>query len=50
MMVRREAGPPERQPEMLMGELENNSRKPRNLVIKLTLLTAQKYSTYSFSW
>jgi hypothetical protein len=34
-MVRHEAGPQERWPKMLKGELENNSRKPRELVGKL---------------
>jgi hypothetical protein len=32
VMARREAGPHERWPNMLKGELENNPRKPRNLV------------------
>jgi hypothetical protein len=35
VMVRQEAGPRERQPKTLKGELENNSRKPRDLVRKL---------------
>jgi hypothetical protein len=35
MMARREAGPHERQPKMLKGKLENNSRKPRDLDGKL---------------
>jgi hypothetical protein len=35
MMARREAGPPERWARMLMGELENNTRKPRDLVKKM---------------
>jgi hypothetical protein len=30
--ARREAGPRERQLKVLKGELENNSRKPRDLV------------------
>jgi hypothetical protein len=34
VMARREAGPRERWPKMLKGELENNSRKPRDLVEK----------------
>jgi hypothetical protein len=36
VMARREAGPRERWPMMLKGEMENNSRKPRDLVGKLT--------------
>jgi hypothetical protein len=32
MMVRGEAGPHERRPKTLKGELENNWGKPRNLV------------------
>ncbi len=32
MIARQEAGPCERWPEMLKGELENKSRKPRDLV------------------
>jgi hypothetical protein len=35
VMVMREAGPHKRQPTMLKGELENNFRKPRNIVGKL---------------
>jgi hypothetical protein len=35
VMVMREAGPHERQPTMLKGELGNNFRKPRNIVGKL---------------
>ncbi len=35
VMVRFEAGPFERWSKMLKGELENNSRKPRDLVGKL---------------
>jgi hypothetical protein len=35
VMARREAGPSERWPKMLKGELENTSRKPRDLVRKL---------------
>jgi hypothetical protein len=34
-MARREAGPHERQLKMLLGELENNSRMPDDLVGKL---------------
>jgi hypothetical protein len=34
-MVRREAGPHERLPKTLEGKLENNSRKPRDLIGKL---------------
>jgi hypothetical protein len=34
-MTRREAGTYERQSKALKGELENNSRKPRDLVGKL---------------
>jgi hypothetical protein len=35
VMVRKEPRPHERQPKTLRGELENNSRKPRDLVRKL---------------
>jgi hypothetical protein len=35
VMARQEAGPHERWPKMLKAELENNSRKHRNLVEKL---------------
>jgi hypothetical protein len=35
VQVRREAGPHDRQPEMLKKELKNKSRKPRNQVRKL---------------
>ncbi len=35
MMARWEAGPREKQPKVLKGELENNSKKPRDLVWKL---------------
>ncbi len=35
VMVRREAGPRERRPKTLQGELENNSRNPRDLVKEL---------------
>jgi hypothetical protein len=35
VMVRGEARPLKRQPKMLNGELENNSRKPRDLIGKL---------------
>jgi hypothetical protein len=35
MMVRREAGPRERQTKLLKGEFKNNSRNPRDLVGKL---------------
>jgi hypothetical protein len=35
MMAKREAGPHERHPKMLKGELENNSGKPRDLIRKL---------------
>jgi hypothetical protein len=35
MIARREAGPCERWPKMLKRELENNSRKPRDLFGKL---------------
>jgi hypothetical protein len=34
VMARQEAGPCERWPKALEGELENNSRKPRDLVKK----------------
>jgi hypothetical protein len=30
MMARQEAGPGERRPKAFKGELENNSRKPRD--------------------
>jgi hypothetical protein len=33
--IRREAGPCERQPKTLKGELENNTRKPEDLIRKL---------------
>jgi hypothetical protein len=33
-MASQEAGPHERQPKMLKGELESNTRKPRDLVKK----------------
>jgi hypothetical protein len=39
-VVRREAGPRERQPKMIKGELENNFRKPRDLVRKTDIITA----------
>jgi hypothetical protein len=35
IIARQEAGPCEKWPKMLKGELENNSRKPRDLVGKL---------------
>ncbi len=35
VMARWDAGPHERQPKAIKGELENNSRKPRDLVGKL---------------
>jgi hypothetical protein len=35
LMARQEAGPRERRPKVLKGELENNSRKPGDLVRKL---------------
>jgi hypothetical protein len=35
IMVRREAEPHERPPKTLKGEVENNSRNPRDLVGKL---------------
>jgi hypothetical protein len=35
MMVRQEAGSGDRWPKMLKGELENNSRKQKDLVGKL---------------
>jgi hypothetical protein len=35
--VRQEAEPHERWPKMLKGELENNPRKPRELVLVLVL-------------
>jgi hypothetical protein len=35
VMARWYARLPERQPKMIMRELENNSRKPRDLVRKL---------------
>jgi hypothetical protein len=35
VMAKQEAGPRERQPKTLKGELENNSRKPGNLIRKL---------------
>jgi hypothetical protein len=35
LMARREAGPHERWPKALKGELENNSRKPRDLIGKM---------------
>jgi hypothetical protein len=34
-ILRQERGPLSRRPKMLKGELENNSRKPRDLVGKL---------------
>jgi hypothetical protein len=34
-MAKQEAGPHEKWPKKLNGELENNSRKPRGLVRKL---------------
>jgi hypothetical protein len=34
VMTRREAGPHQRWPNTLRGEMENNSRKPRDLVKK----------------
>jgi hypothetical protein len=34
VMAKREAGPRERWPKMLMGELEDSFRKPRVLVRK----------------
>jgi hypothetical protein len=40
MMARKEAGPCKRWPKMLKGELENNSRKPRHLVIKTGIVAA----------
>jgi hypothetical protein len=39
VMAMREAGPHEKRPKMLKGDLENNSRKPRELV-KNRLVTA----------
>jgi hypothetical protein len=42
LIARRQAGPCERQPQALKGELENNSRKPRDLVGKLTLWQPKK--------
>jgi hypothetical protein len=36
VMVRLEAGPCERRKMALKGELENNSREPRDLIEKLT--------------
>jgi hypothetical protein len=35
VMAKQEAGPLERQLKTLKGELENNSRKPRDLIRKL---------------
>jgi hypothetical protein len=35
MMAMREAGPPQRWLKTLKGELENNSRKPTDLLRKL---------------
>jgi hypothetical protein len=35
LMARREAGPLWRQPKVLKGELDNNSRKRRDIVGKL---------------
>jgi hypothetical protein len=35
VMARQEAGPQERRLKMLKGELENNSKKPRDLAGKL---------------
>jgi hypothetical protein len=40
MMARREAVPLERWPKLLKGELENNPRKPRDLVGKLIRVIA----------
>jgi hypothetical protein len=37
MLVSKEDGPPERRLKTLKGELENNSRKPRDLIVKLAL-------------
>jgi hypothetical protein len=34
-IIRQEAGPHERRPKTLNGELENNSRNPNDLVRKL---------------
>ncbi len=48
-MARGEAGPRERWPKTLQGELENNSRKPGDLVRKLAKWQPKKYSTYSCS-
>jgi hypothetical protein len=49
VMARWEAGPHERWLKMLKGELENNSRKPRDLVGKQAKLQPKKGSTYFFS-
>ncbi len=35
VMAKQEAGPHERWPRMLKGDMENNSTKPRDLVAKL---------------
>jgi hypothetical protein len=36
MMARQEAGPHDRWPNILKGELENSFRKPRHPVLKVT--------------
>jgi hypothetical protein len=40
MMARQEAGPCDRSPKVLKGELENNSRNLRDLVKKTGIVTA----------
>jgi hypothetical protein len=45
-MARREAGPRERWPKMLQRELENNSRKPRDLVKNRRADSLKKWSNF----
>jgi hypothetical protein len=42
MMVRREARPCERQPKMLIGDLENNYRNTWDLVRNISIVTAKR--------
>jgi hypothetical protein len=43
MMARQEAEPLERQPKTLKGEMENNSRRPKDLVRKLAGRQPKKF-------
>jgi hypothetical protein len=50
VMARQETGPHKRWPKILKKELENNFRKPRDLVRNRHSDSLKKGSAYFFSW